>query len=166
MFPDHISSILDGALVGAGSLRSHAAATGITRFWPNLALPHMGHYSSTVHSLGRYRAHTKPDTLHVYTMQWAWFTQEGETLLLQWVLPGLVSKSNWFSASLQFFPTPYDSCQTLNTPHPPPSGSVRRPLWSWQCSPAEKPCEPCGSVAGFDFLTVKVIQIKKNTHFS
>jgi hypothetical protein len=28
-------------------------------------------------------------------------------------------------------------CETLNTPRrpPPPSNSVRRPFWAWQCSP-------------------------------
>jgi len=39
------------------------AATGITRFRPNLVLPHMGHYSSTVHSLCCHCAHTISDTL-------------------------------------------------------------------------------------------------------
>jgi hypothetical protein len=44
--------------------------------------------------------------------------------------------------------------------------------WSWVLSfipppPIVQPCaEPCGSAAGFDFLTAEVIQIEKNSHFT
>ncbi len=45
---------------------------------------------------------------------------------------------------------------TLNTPAPAPkpSSTVRHPFWGWKVL-------PCGSIGGFDFLTLELIEIKK-----
>jgi hypothetical protein len=44
----------------------------------------------------------------------------------------------------------------------PPWSTVQRPFWGLTVQPCD---EPCGSAAGFDFLTVKVIQIGKKMPF-
>jgi hypothetical protein len=54
--------------------------------------------------------------------------------------------------------------ETLNYPPPPPPGKhFPVPFLGLTVQPCG---EPCGSAAGFDFLTVEVIQMKKKTHSS